>query len=634
MTTTSLSDRHLPSVPIRARNVALGFSVGLLAGVALLIVASLGIGLATGSAVMPRVSVAGIAIGGLSRDAAAQRLAEQLPSLTTGALTVRAAGETVEVPYARFARTYDTDAMLDVALAVGRDSNPIAAGVARLRAELNETSLPAIVRVDDAAAVDAVVAELAEHFGTLASSASVRFDDGEFTVIPATNGSRLDVAALRERLGAIAATADSVDRTLELRTLPIVPGVTTAQAQAALDEAAAMTAAPISLVSEAPARDGKTAEAVRLDLSPGQLRALIAFGGIGDGYHAELDRAAATKVIGGLATKLKVEPRDAGFTFNAKGISGVTPAVVGRALDVDASVQALASAFSARVGGDRGPSDVQLAMSVTQPPLTTEAAKAALPKMKRFSTWTTYYVPGESNYWGANISIPARDLNGYVLGPGEWFSFWNGIGPVTTARGYGYGGVIINGRSYPTGALAGGICSTSTTLFNAAMRAGLEIGDRTNHSYYITRYPVGLDATVLKTDTSVTDMTFRNDTENPIVIRSYTGTGFVRFDLWGVPDGRTVNLSKASTSNHVAARDTVVVNAKMKPGTSKRIESPHDGFHAVVSRTVRGKDGAVLHHDVWESFYRVVNGVTEVGPTPSAPPPPPSPEPSIPPPVA
>jgi vancomycin resistance protein YoaR len=277
---------------------------------------------------------------------------------------------------------------------------------------------------------------------------------------------------------------------------------------------------------------------------------------------------------------------------------------------------------------------VQLALSVTQPPLTTEAAKAALPKMKRFSTWTTYYVPGESNYWGANISIPARDLNGHVLGPGEWFSFWDGIGPVTTARGYGYGGVIINGRSYPTGALAGGICSTSTTLFNAAMRAGLEIGDRTNHSYYITRYPVGLDATVLKTDTSVTDMTFRNDTANPIVIRSYTGTGFVRFDLWGVPDGRTVSLSKASTSNHVAARDTVVVNAKMKPGTSKRIESPHDGFHAVVSRTVRGKDGSVLHHDVWESFYRVVNGVTEVGPTPKAPPPPPSPEPSIPPPVA
>jgi vancomycin resistance protein YoaR len=237
-------------------------------------------------------------------------------------------------------------------------------------------------------------------------------------------------------------------------------------------------------------------------------------------------------------------------------------------------------------------------------------------------------VPGESNYWGANISIPARDLDGYVLAPDEWFSFWNGIGPVTTARGYGSGGVIINGRSYPTGALAGGICSTSTTLFNAAMRAGLEIGERTNHSYYIDRYPVGLDATVLRTDTSVTDMTFRNDTEHPVVIRSYTGSGFVRFDVWGVPDGRTVSLSKAVTSNHAAARDTVVVNASMKPGTAKRVEYPHAGFHSVVSRTVRTAAGAVIHHDVWQSSYRVVNGITEVGPTPKAPPPPPSPSPS------
>jgi vancomycin resistance protein YoaR len=616
---------------VRARSVALGVGVGLLAGLVLLVVASLGIGLATGSAVMPRVSVAGVPIGGLSRVAAMERLTAQLPSLTTGVLTVRAAGETVEVPYTRFARTYDLDAMLDAALAVGRNANPLVAGVERLRAAVSDSPLPPQVSVDQGAAVEQVVTELAGRFASLATSAAVRLEASGFAVIPDSEGTRLHVAALRQQLQSIAATSDPADRTLDLATVAIVPGVTTAEAQAAADEATAMTAAPLTLVSTAESKD---AHVVRLDLGVAQLRALVEFRTDGGRYVARLDEAAAGSVVGKLASKLKIEPRDAGFTFNAKGISGVTPAVVGRELDVNASVQALASAFTARVRGDGGPSDVQLALSVTQPPLTTEAAKAALPKMKRFSTWTTYYVPGESNYWGANISIPARDLNGHVLGPGEWFSFWDGIGPVTTARGYGYGGVIINGRSYPTGALAGGICSTSTTLFNAAMRAGLEIGDRTNHSYYITRYPVGLDATVLKTDTSVTDMTFRNDTANPIVIRSYTGTGFVRFDLWGVPDGRTVSLSKASTSNHVAARDTVVVNAKMKPGTSKRIESPHDGFHAVVSRTVRGKDGSVLHHDVWESFYRVVNGVTEVGPTPKAPPPPPSPEPSIPPPVA
>jgi len=234
--------------------------------------------------------------------------------------------------------------------------------------------------------------------------------------------------------------------------------------------------------------------------------------------------------------------------------------------------------------------------------------------MEMLSTWTTYYVPGDGNFWGANISIPANDLNGRVIAPGEWFEFWQGIGPVTLERGYGYGGAIIGGRSVANGALAGGICSTSTTLFNAAMRAGLEIGQRTNHSYYIDRYPMGLDATVLQTDTWETDMTFRNDMSTPVVIRSYTGSGFVRFDIWGVPDGRTVSLSAPTTSNHGTAIETTVVNPNLKPGEAVRVEYPHNGFDAVVTRWVRDANGNLLHENTWYSHYRTVNGITEVGP--------------------
>jgi hypothetical protein len=144
--------------------------------------------------------------------------------------------------------------------------------------------------------------------------------------------------------------------------------------------------------------------------------------------------------------------------------------------------------------------------------------------------------------------------------------------------------------------------------------AGLEIGQRTNHSYYIDRYPVGLDATVFKTDSYETDMTFRNDTANPIVIRSYWGSGFVRFDIWGVPDGRTVTLSKPITSNHGTAVWTTVTNPALKPGTSVIREYPHDGFDAVVTRWVRDADGNLIHTDIWTSHYRTVNGITEYGP--------------------
>jgi len=124
----------------------------------------------------------------------------------------------------------------------------------------------------------------------------------------------------------------------------------------------------------------------------------------------------------------------------------------------------------------------------------------------------------------------------------------------------------------------------------------------------------GLDATVLKTDTYETDMTFRNDMDTPVVIRSYTGSTFVRFDIWGVPDGRTVRLSAPKTSNHGTARETTVFNPNLAPGTSLRVEYMHNGFDAVVSRWVRDRDGDLIHEDTWFSRYRTVNGITEVGP--------------------
>src|SRR5215210_4033719 len=119
--------------------------------------------------------------------------------------------------------------------------------------------------------------------------------------------------------------------------------------------------------------------------------------------------------------------------------------------------------------------------------------------MTRLGAWTTPYVSSEKNFFGNNISVPTRVINGMVLAPGATFDFWRAVGRVSRDTGYGPGGVIKNGRTDPTGALAGGICSCSTTIFNAAARAGLDMGQRHNHWYYITRYPVGLDATVFKT---------------------------------------------------------------------------------------------------------------------------------------
>jgi vancomycin resistance protein YoaR len=270
---------------------------------------------------------------------------------------------------------------------------------------------------------------------------------------------------------------------------------------------------------------------------------------------------------------------------------------------------------------------VQLAVTVVPPKLTTEEANKVAPLMTRLSTWTTYYPPGEGNFYGANIQIPARIISGTVVPAGSWFSFWDTVGIPTEAQGYGPGGFIKNGHS-TIGALAGGICSCSTTLFNAAIRAGLQFGIRFNHYYYIPRYPLGLDATVSMYSWTVRqDMTFKNDTKYPILIRSLNSYGVVRFDIYGVPDGRKVTFSKPIVKNVVKAIDTTVYTDEIPAGTQKRVEFPHDGMDVWVTRTVT-RNGVVIHKETIFSHYGRVDGELWIGVAPSEPSPTPTPTPS------
>jgi vancomycin resistance protein YoaR len=437
-----------------------------------------------------------------------------------------------------------------------------------------------------------------------------------FEVRPSAEGRVLEADTVRSALAGVLATTRPDDARIELAVATVPPVVSTEEATAAA-EAARNVVADLELTIPGAAEE----EGEALAISADTIKSWITFGPAGDeDYAVQLDRGAAAAAIAELTEVVNQDAVSATFGVSGAGLGGVIPGQDGRELDVEGSTTALIAAFEERAGGTPLAS-LALAVNVTEPALTTAAAEEILPQMQLVSSWTTNYVPNDGNGYGANISIPAWDLDGTNIAPGEWFSFWGGIGPVTVERGYQYGGAIINGRSVAMGALAGGICSTSTTLFNAAMRFGLEIGERTAHYYYIDRYPTGLDATVAIVDDSVTDMTFRNDTDHPIVIRGFGSPGQVTFQLWGVPNGRTVALSDPIITNRRSAIETTQVDTSMAPGTAKRVEYPHDGFQSTVSRTVYDRNGEVLHQNTWFSDYRVVNGITLVGPTAAAPPP-------------
>ncbi len=426
---------------------------------------------------------------------------------------------------------------------------------------------------------------------------------------------------------------------------PAVPPASPAAVAPAASTAAGASPAP-SVVpgSPAPAPSGSASSGTPASVSPAPVAPSPASPGppaasnapgaspVAVAYGPWVGAPAARAAIAALGPKVDRAPADATFLLGDGSVIGVLSGRNGTQLDVDGSLTAISLALAARAQG-LPTGGALLAVTSVAPKVSTDEAKKAAPLMKVVGSWTTHFIPGIGNYNGKNISIPASFIDGYVVAPGAWFDFWKVVGVPTFAEGYGMGGAIINGHTEETGAIAGGICSTSTTLFNAALRAGYQIGDRANHYYYISRYPVGLDATVAMGTGWEQDMTWRNDTAYPVLIHAINGYGTVTFQLFSVDPQRTVSLSTPIVKNYTYATTKYEKVTTLKPGQVNQVEYASNGFDSWVTRVVRDSSGAIVHQETYYSHYATVNGLIEVGvaslpspsPTPHAPSPAPSP---------
>lgn len=142
-------------------------------------------------------------------------------------------------------------------------------------------------------------------------------------------------------------------------------------------------------------------------------------------------------------------------------------------------------------------------------------------KEKQIGQYVTYYNQTNKNR-SHNISLAAKAINNYVLFPGERFSFNEIVGIRTKERGYLRAPVIVRGEYDED--VGGGICQVSSTLFNAVDRGGLHIIERYTHSRKVRYVPSGRDATV---SWYGPDFVFRNDYNQPILIRAYAYGGKV-----------------------------------------------------------------------------------------------------------
>lgn len=221
----------------------------------------------------------------------------------------------------------------------------------------------------------------------------------------------------------------------------------------------------------------------------------------------------------------------------------------GFVLDTVAAASAIASAI------ERGDNSVMLPVKKQSGSLFVHTAHGGM--------WLTRLSTGRSNFAHsppgriANVQKAINErLNGVVIPADALFSMNATLGRfVDGAHGWANSLIIVNGKDLVE-APGGGICQAATTMFRAAVHAGLPIDVRANHSLYVSYYKeggVGIDATVLP---GKQDFSFRNDTGNPLVVLGHTSGNDATIDLYGIPDDRTVSL-KGPYFTSTAALDTL-----------------------------------------------------------------------------
>lgn len=595
-----------PAPPRRHR-----FRIAAMTGLVLAI-AVIGGGLAAWDAsyegrVLPGVHVGGTDLSGLDRAGAGAALTAAYP-YGDGSLVLRFSDGDLVIPYSTFGRRPDVDAMTDAALAAGRSGTVPERALAEVRQALFGSAIEPRMAMDRDALTVAVKAALVTLDRVPVDAGITMGVDGPLTN-PAVDGRTTDPGPIVDTALVAAGDAAAGPQAVVPVSFVAVPPAITDEAVAIARVRGQRMASDLAVVS------GKQSWII----PAAAIRSWTSFVTAEDGsVHPVVDAAGVAPLLAGAATAVRRQPVDARFLRSrTHQVVGAIAAADGRELDLPGTIARIEAELNARANGGAA-SAVRVKAAVLPPSFTTAQAVEKAPLMSLLGTWTTWFPISERNYFGANIWKPAQYIDGTVLAPGARFEWWSAIGPVTSARGFGPGGIIRTDHTDPTGATGGGMCSSSTTLFNAALRAGLQMGSRSNHRYYITRYPLGLDATVSKSARATQTMTFTNDTGNPIVIKGFRikgsgGRGYVRYEIWGVDDGRTVAISRPAISNVRQATTNLVYVDTLATGVRQQTEYPSNGMTVLISRTVRNAAGKVIHLDTYRSRYVLWNGRIEVG---------------------
>lgn len=285
------------------------------------------------------------------------------------------------------------------------------------------------------------------------------------------------------------------------------------------------------------------------------------------------------------------EAQDAYYTKNP---FTVYPEVEGVDFDVESAKKIL----------EEEKDEYVIKLTITKPKVTiSQIGSEAFPD--QLATFTTRYDVSDVDR-STNLRIACQKINGKVVLAGDTFSYNQALGKRTEAAGYK------NGKVYEAGqvvdGIGGGICQISSTLYNTALLANLDIVERRNHQFVTSYVPAGRDATVVY---GVTDFKFKNTRKYPVRIVASANNGIATISMYGIKEENEYTF-KFSTKTVASIPTTTkyVEDASLPAGTEKVKQKGANGLktETYITKMLNGKviSTKLLSKDTYDAMQRIV----------------------------
>lgn len=237
--------------------------------------------------------------------------------------------------------------------------------------------------------------------------------------------------------------------------------------------------------------------------------------------HLSVDKQETAQMLSENAGKISIAAVDNSLERTANGFEFVA-GTAGEEVDVVNSVYAINEFLSNEWDGSNN--EITLVTTVIEPRGKKEDFDQMTDVLGSFSTDFSSSAAGRAQ----NVKNGCSKINGTLLYPGEEFSVYKTVSPFSEENGYKLAGSYANGTTVET--FGGGICQVSTTLYNAVIRAELEVVMRYNHSMIVGYVPPSADAAIAG---EYKDFRFKNNYDTPIYIEGYCDGGVITFNIFG-----------------------------------------------------------------------------------------------------